>query len=441
MSKYLLLRSNKQSGPFSLEEIQAMELKAYDLIWIEGKSAAWRYPSEIDELKSFAKVIEEQPYDRFFKKPSAENQLSHSGFQYTSHEKDTRDGIIRRENTIRAQAQSVYVNMPGVKRESPEKEIPAKEPDRRIYSGEPANAAFATKESLPALPDAFKTSMTERDAVLEEKFSQPLDEIKKEYVEKLLHRNGSRSRRRNTRPLVLGFGVAALLGCGILIGLLISKRGNNSSQKDLVRELAMSDQPGDDRTKTIPVYSPSAQPEKRNDNAQLNQAAITSQMVQADKDQSVVARKKTKVPRQKPVDSFAPAQITTSSTDSAALVSQHEAARKTEAQLAKEAIKDNIINYIFLSGNKYTVGTFGGISDLQITVSNRSAYPMDLVVVEVQYVQSNKKIFKTENLYFHNLGAGVAIMEEAPKSSRGIKVQYRIALINSKELGLSYTGL
>jgi hypothetical protein len=32
-------------------------------------------------------------------------------------------------------------------------------------------------------------------------------------------------------------------------------------------------------------------------------------------------------------------------------------------------------------------------------------------------------------------------MVEAPKSPRGIKVQYKIAMINSKELGLSYTGL
>jgi len=87
------------------------------------------------------------------------------------------------------------------------------------------------------------------------------------------------------------------------------------------------------------------------------------------------------------------------------------------------------------------VGTFGGISDLQITVSNRSLYPLDLVVVEVQYIQSNKKIFKTENLYFHNIGAGAALMEEAPKSPRGVKVQCRLALINSKELGLAYTGM
>ena len=70
MASYLLLRSNKKSGPYSLQEIVNFGLKAYDLIWIEGKSAGWRYPSELDELKPYAPAVEEQPIDRFFKKPS-----------------------------------------------------------------------------------------------------------------------------------------------------------------------------------------------------------------------------------------------------------------------------------------------------------------------------------------------------------------------------------
>ncbi len=68
---YLLLRNNKQSGPYSLEELKSMGLKAYDLVWLEGKSAAWRYPCEIEDLKSFAPQVEEQPFDRFYKKTPA----------------------------------------------------------------------------------------------------------------------------------------------------------------------------------------------------------------------------------------------------------------------------------------------------------------------------------------------------------------------------------
>ena len=70
MNKYLLLRNNKQSGPYTVSELVSQGLKAYDLVWLEGKSAAWRYPSEIEELKAFAPIVEEQPFDRFYKKPN-----------------------------------------------------------------------------------------------------------------------------------------------------------------------------------------------------------------------------------------------------------------------------------------------------------------------------------------------------------------------------------
>ena len=32
-------------------------------------TAAWRYPGELEEFKLYAPVIEEQPFDRFYKKP------------------------------------------------------------------------------------------------------------------------------------------------------------------------------------------------------------------------------------------------------------------------------------------------------------------------------------------------------------------------------------
>ena len=68
MDTYLLLRSNKQSGPYTLQQLVNTGLKPYDLVWVEGKSAAWRYPSEVDNLKEYAPSTEEQPFDRFYKK-------------------------------------------------------------------------------------------------------------------------------------------------------------------------------------------------------------------------------------------------------------------------------------------------------------------------------------------------------------------------------------
>lgn len=53
MKEYLLLRNNKQTGPYTLEELRQMGLKPFDLVWIERKSSAWRYPSEIKDLAAY----------------------------------------------------------------------------------------------------------------------------------------------------------------------------------------------------------------------------------------------------------------------------------------------------------------------------------------------------------------------------------------------------
>ncbi len=101
MNKYLLLRDNKQSGPYTIDDIKAMGVKSYDLIWVEGRSAAWRYPGEIDEFKSFAPQVEEQPYDRFFKKSSSENKVSRQGADNQATEEKPR---ITTENKPRVTA-------------------------------------------------------------------------------------------------------------------------------------------------------------------------------------------------------------------------------------------------------------------------------------------------------------------------------------------------
>jgi hypothetical protein len=50
---YILLRNNKQTGPFHLDELLLHGLQPHDLIWIEGQSAGWSHPSEIAALKPY----------------------------------------------------------------------------------------------------------------------------------------------------------------------------------------------------------------------------------------------------------------------------------------------------------------------------------------------------------------------------------------------------
>src|SRR4051812_38771199 len=41
MKKYLLLRENLESGPYTLEELEAHGHKPDDLVWVDGQSTSW----------------------------------------------------------------------------------------------------------------------------------------------------------------------------------------------------------------------------------------------------------------------------------------------------------------------------------------------------------------------------------------------------------------
>ena len=62
---------------------------------------------------------------------------------------------------------------------------------------------------------------------------------------------------------------------------------------------------------------------------------------------------------------------------------------------------------------------------------------MDLVVVHIDYIQNNQKIFKTESLSLNDLEPGETVTLRAPKSPRGVKVVTRIQVVNSRQLNLS----
>lgn len=102
----------------------------------------------------------------------------------------------------------------------------------------------------------------------------------------------------------------------------------------------------------------------------------------------------------------------------------------------KELVRSGIRNLVTASINTYHKGTFGGLSDIEITVKNGTAYAIDNVHVEVQYFLSGSKLYKTEELDFKNISPSASKQLEAPKSSRGVRIEYRIVTISSQELGM-----
>ena len=142
---YLLLRSNQQTGPYSLEELIKFDLKPHDLIWIEGKSAGWYYPQEIKAL---------QPYLSFIKKMPTPEQ----GVKTTS--------LSPQKTVAFSQPKTVFVSMP-----SNTKKGQTPQPLATV----PAIETAAPKFSEPSLPKKeakeIKTS-----------YSKDLKEVETDYM-------------------------------------------------------------------------------------------------------------------------------------------------------------------------------------------------------------------------------------------------------------------
>ena len=470
---YLLLRNNKQSGPYSLDDLKTMGLKAYDLVWVEGKSAAWRYPCEINELSAFAPAVEEQPFDRFFRKASPVKANNNSSVIHSSpgHSSAGITSDSPKPMSEPAASSPMITGEPST--------VPGK---RIIYVTMPAGNGHSTPVPVAVSKPVPTMNKSESRPVIDDfEYNYSQSQQEETPVVEFLPRPKKRRSNLILKPLVIGL---ALLAAGIFIGLSINKdtisfqpkirsgfrsadQDNGQTNQTVAQQLpvpavkndpvpVLSTGPKRDTVATIIGHAIPAEPVVSR--SAVDQGAIDRSGDRGAIDRGTIDRsgdRSGKAPAQKgrsvngnaKTQALSPSPVKDSSSGAASnlrreAVHRADVVEKPETGADKDAnVKANIASQVSVGANGYTVGTFGGINDLKVTVTNRSVYPLDLVVVEVQYIQANKKIYKTENLYFRGIGAGSALMQEAPKSSRGIKVQYKITTINSKEPGLSYSGI
>lgn len=58
MKTYQLLRNNKQMGYYTKTCLLQIGLQPLDLLWIEGESITWKYPSELEEFCAYTSGVE-----------------------------------------------------------------------------------------------------------------------------------------------------------------------------------------------------------------------------------------------------------------------------------------------------------------------------------------------------------------------------------------------
>lgn len=414
MANYLLLRDNREKGPYSLNELLELGLKPYDLVWIEGKSAAWRYPSEVEELKAYTSVSEEQPFDRFFKK-NTEVLTSISD----SHEK----------NELPATQKKIFVTLP------------------------PSQIEIAeTKPELsPSSENAYRRVQTitvsENPVAAEIKFAQPLDEIKEMYAKTYQHRKDKIARKNLVlKTLKRASALAFILAMGIMIGFFIKSKSpkNNIADQSLLPPIQNSTSiqttAAATNTQMMPEQGNAIIPENLIEPTKESDSRSNS-----NNEKSITQKSKPAILNENSINNNVKKSAPDLQNAPAAVVNDQNGERNKKSRTGDNentiSSQEDISSLVSVKGSDYKHGAFGGIRDLQLTVRNDSKYILNNVLVELQYLKPSEQPLKTENISFQNIAPNGSLTIAIPPSKRGIKVEYKIIKIQPKQLSNETTGL
>lgn len=431
MANYLLLRNNKESGPYSVDDLMELGLKAYDLVWAQGKSAAWRYPSEIEELKPFAPIVEEQPYDRFYKKQSE-----------TKKEEAPKQEVVAvaPEHEKYIPKKSVYVTMPGQK-------------------NSPVKAAIKEDTYIPAVATVQQTiTVSENPAASQIKYSQPLDDIKEMYVKTLQERKQKMARKSFwLQGLKKAAVILSLVAIGVISGFIIK---SNGSKKQDIAEKEKPSQPQqtiteplantEDKNNTLQQDAPQvilppsggyvnkeSQPVKQDKPIELKKTSIDKPAGNSNKEtlpKNSESEIKTSIAA-RPVD------IDPVTGERSRKVRDENSNGSSNTNTEKRSFTATAISsLVSVTSNEYQKVAFGGIRDLQLTITNDSKYILDNVIVELQYLKPSEQPMRTENIQFTSIGPKATSTKRIPDTNRGIKVVYRIINVKSRQMDDALAG-
>lgn len=415
MSTYLLLRDNKQTGPYSLEEILTKGFKPYDLIWVEGKSAGWRYPGELPEFATIVTMVEEQPFDRFYKKKPAEASV-----QNTVQEKIVTEDTKSEAPIAIPADRKVYVSTPAPspKKTSTEPMV-VKDPAPAIKS---INTSKEPTEPLRQMSVPDDTRTKETPAAL-------YPDLKDSPIPPPVTLNRIPG---GSSTLLKAAVVVILLLSGVIIGLLLNGRQQSAWQEQLQARVEQIKNRNEGQTAPVNnaplVNNTDAQP------VATQQEPITEP---AEKAVATPVSLHTshplpaqKIPQKTNQSPSIEQQVTTSENKEIAPITA-----PSPVTIPASIAREKILPLVQVDLNKYKVGVLGGISGLEINVTNNSLYPIDMMQVIVHYLGPENKVVRDQVVVVSGIPAGQQKIVPVERSNRGVKVSYSIGKIEATASG------
>jgi hypothetical protein len=496
MKQYRLLRSNKESGPYTAAELIEMGLKPYDLVWLDGRSAAWRYPCEMEEFKAHAPIVEEQPFDRFFKKAPAQKTMQPVAVAASAA--PASNIATATKPRIRVKADWNRVEQPATAAVATKQVAVTEAVAPSSTTGSRNAASWQTSwldwnEEQKAVGQASKTSHDKPQAkeappevqqpLLETKFSQSLDSLKQRYAETILKAKNATTFGWGKYKTVASIALIAVivLAAGIWVGNNWHSKSNTAALPltatvQPVNPPSVTAQANDENTQTAASKSPAyskevvpdlnAEPVQQPAHASLNTgvkkyskphpSAATPKNAFVKTPAAVQPAKVTAVARpaftqpadggpgtrNKTVNPVVRAKAENNQPSNAATVA-YKPAKDAGAEpketaiythLSKQAKTDDYVNVETYQPNSQTLENY------TLSVNNISDDMVDLVVLDIQYFNAAGKYKSGQTFSVKNIPVNQAATVKLPFVPSAASVKYKVSLVSIDKKGVYIIG-
>lgn len=434
---YKLLRDNRQTGPFTLEELVQLGLKPFDLIWADRLTAGWMYPSEIDVLKPYL--------------PEAAGEAVAPQTILSAPKPAAPAAVVEKQAAVPSSAKHIFISLPAgasFTRAAPVQKTPEPVTSTTAAAEEETpeqkleRKAVELRQKVQALAEAKKGGGEEPS--LDTKYSRSLEDIKEEYSHWMHeqkhkgHHFPLTQKHWMTAALVV---VLAFAGFGTMKWLSAPGEpatAQTQSQPEAAIPIPVS-------SKDIPKEAPTqtvinTEYSERNADV-LSDLEKANRQIEADlkrihtekqaKATTHQTKKRVDTDIQDTYDTYeeTPSAVDYESKTAPTVPSSNVPVRTASVRTEKKSVPlsqqiDIKAVYLWTRRNK-------GLSGLELALRNNSAQVLKTVAIDVFYYKDNRPVGK-ETVYFNNVPPGGSLTLTAPGNRRASSATYQLGLISSE---------
>ena len=449
---YSLLRNNKQSGPHSLDDLKALTLKPFDLIWIEGKSAGWSYPTDIEELKEYVAGI---------------NQATQ-----TPDFSEINPPSINNENLFKKiTPKKIHVSLPRTLSQQP-------------FSGEKQAPEFNLQQKADELRkkvQEYAAQSFSRENKPQIKYNRSLEAVEEDYTKWVYNHKINKKKSFAKKPL---FITALFLTLGAVGYLLIQSffysapqkvqedevqqpfselsipkelpvetvnlqteelNTSEKSSQHLVKQNNKTSKIKERKETTTPVHpplnpSPSKAVDEKKEPAPQNETGVSSPSEEVEIQEPEVAtpkeKKKTlaekidgfidKLGKKKQKESVPEDQSATTPS------SGERKSTRRDDETAKPAEEVDLTSLIDITANNPD-NWMMGVKGLKLTLRNRSNEIIKTAIVELRYYNEQNSLLEKKLIYFTNVAPKKSLTVLAPDHRLADHTDFKLLSVSNKE--------